>query len=253
MKYYSLILVAICVFVFLMQIIFPQITEEFSLSGFSKPYQLVTSIFLHADPLHLGYNMIALFFFGLALESIVGGNKFLLIFFITGITASIAAAVFYPGSLGASGAVFGVIGALVTLRPRMTVFALGVPMPLVVAAIVWGALDIIGVFYPSDIANFAHIAGLVAGLLLGLTWLRDFRGKHARNKPQKVLSDKEMDEWEESWVKLRIPLFAANKLCLFELSESFALCRSNSGSGNANCSRIHQFQHATVFRRWSLT
>ena len=201
MKYYSLLLIAICTIVFLMQIIFPQITEEFSLSGFSRPYQLVTSIFLHGDLLHLGYNMIALFFFGLALESAVGGRRFLLAYFATGITASIAAAAFYPSSLGASGAVFGVIGALVTLRPRMTVFALGVPMPLVVAAIVWGALDIIGVFYPSGIANFAHIAGLAAGLLLGITWLRNFREKHAKSKPQKVLSDKEMDEWEKNWTK----------------------------------------------------
>src|SRR3989338_9612514 len=136
MKYYSLLLIAICTIVFLMQIIFPQITEEFSLSGVSRPYQLVTSIFLHGDLLHLGYNMIALFFFGLALESAVGGRWFLLAYFATGITASIAAAAFYPSSLGASGAVFGVIGVLVTLRPRMTVFALGVPMPLVVAAIV---------------------------------------------------------------------------------------------------------------------
>lgn len=198
---YSLTLIAIISFIFILQNIFPQITEEFSLSGFSKPYQLVTSIFLHGDLLHLGYNMIALVFFGLALESAVGGRRFLLTYFATGITASIAAAVFYPGSLGASGAVFGVIGALVTLRPKMTVFALGVPMPLIVAAIVWGALDIIGVFYPSDIANFAHIAGLVAGLLLGLTWLRNFREKYAKSKPQKVLSDKEMDEWEKNWIR----------------------------------------------------
>ncbi len=198
---YSISLIAIISFIFILQNVSPQITEDFALSGFSRPYQLVTSVFLHADLLHLGYNMIALFFFGLALESSIGRNKFLTVFFTTGIIASIAAAFFYPNSLGASGAIFGVIGTLVALRPKMVVFALGVPMPLIVAAMVWGILDILGVFYPSDIANIAHIAGLIAGLLIGLTWLRNFKDKQAKRKPQRLLSDKDLDEWEESWVK----------------------------------------------------
>ncbi|MBI2232852.1 MAG: rhomboid family intramembrane serine protease [Candidatus Aenigmarchaeota archaeon] len=220
---YSLILIAVITFVFVLQNIFPQITEEFSLSGFSRPYQLITSMFLHADLLHLGYNMIALFFFGLALEGAVGGRRFLLAYFATGITASIAAAAFYPGSLGASGAVFGVTGALVALRPKMTVFALGVPMPLVVAAVVWGSLDIIGVFYPSGIANFAHIAGLAVGLLLGLTWLRNFREKYAKSKPHNVLSDKEMDEWEKNWDKIN---FYAPSLTGNAVSSRISACSS---------------------------
>lgn len=199
MKYYSLALIAAISFIFVLEVVFPQITDEFSLSGFSKPYQLVTSVFLHADLLHLGYNMIALFFFGLALESAAGGRRFLLVFFLAGIAAGVAAAAYYPASLGASGAISGVIGALVVLRPSMTVFALGVPMPLVAAAAVWLLLDLLGVFFPSDVANMAHIAGLLFGVLAGFAWRKRFGEPLRKAKEKRPLTEKEIDEWEKEW------------------------------------------------------
>ncbi|MEK7829547.1 MAG: rhomboid family intramembrane serine protease, partial [Acidobacteriota bacterium] len=79
-------------------------------------WMFVTPIFLHADFSHLFFNMIALFFFGLSLESRVGRNNFLLIFFLSGIVGSFfymfTADNPYIPALGASGSVFGLIGAL---------------------------------------------------------------------------------------------------------------------------------------------
>lgn len=204
MRYAALYLAGMISFVFIMQNVFP-LTDEFALKSdeaLQKPYLLLTSIFLHADLLHLGYNMIALALFGLALESAVGWKKFLAVFFLSGLAASAAAAAFYPSSLGASGAVSGIIGSLVVLRPRMTVFALGAPMPLIAAAAVWTTLDMLGVFFPSNIANAAHIAGLAAGALLGATWLRRFREKPAKRK-EKPVPEKEIDEWEKKWMDKR--------------------------------------------------
>ena len=86
------------------------------------------------------------------------------IFFASGIAASLASAVFYPSSLGASGAIYGIIGALAATKPRMTVWAFGVPMPMFVASLLWLALDFGGLFYTSSVANAAHIAGLATGI-----------------------------------------------------------------------------------------
>lgn len=203
MKYYSLLLVAIISFVFILQSV-AGITEQFILVSSqiaSKPYTLLTSVFLHADLLHLGYNMIALALFGLILEGIAGGKRFLAVFFAAGLTASLAAAMFYSASLGASGAVFGVIGTLVVLRPKMTVFALGVPMPLFAAAVVWILLDLLGIFFPTGVANTAHIAGLLAGIAFGLAWRKRFGEPFRKARKDRPVPEKELEEWEKKWVK----------------------------------------------------
>ncbi|MBI2579053.1 MAG: rhomboid family intramembrane serine protease [Candidatus Aenigmarchaeota archaeon] len=199
----TLILIAACIFAFVLQTAVQGFTDAFILDSaavWSRPWTLLTAVFLHADLLHLGYNMIALFFFGAILESIVGARIFLLLFFIAGLDASFASLFFYEQSLGASGAVYGLIGALAVLRPKLTAFALGVPMPMIVVAGVYLILDILGVFYPTNIANAAHIAGLFVGALAGLLLRRKFP-EPKRRKSEKALSDKEIQEWEKEWMK----------------------------------------------------
>ena len=162
--------------IFILQVIFPQVTESFSLVSSeiaSRPWLLLTSIFLHGSIVHLLYNMFALFLFGSLLEKHVGSARFIFIFLFTGIIASIAAAFFYPASLGASGAIYGIIGALVVLKPFMLVWAFGVPMPMIIAGILWGLIDFAGFSsylsgLPSGIANAAHLAGIFSGVFLGL-------------------------------------------------------------------------------------
>ena len=165
MKYAALLLTGVIFLVFIVQVFSEGFTEAFLLKPdiYSRPWILLTSMFLHGSAGHLLSNAFALALFGLLLENIIGTRKFLILFFISGIAASAAASFFYSSALGASGAIFGIIGALAAIRPKMTVWAFGVPMPMVVAAIVWLLQDILGVFYPSDVASAAHISGLFLG------------------------------------------------------------------------------------------
>ena len=183
LKNATITLAAITVVVFVLQIIFPAITDNFSLVStevFSRPWIILTSIFLHGGIEHLLYNMFALFLFGLILEEIIGGKKLLILYFSAGLLASIATIPFYQASLGASGAIFGILGALAILRPRMVVWVSFVPMPMFIAILVWAAIDLFGIFFPSNIANAAHLAGLFLGVLYGLFLRGDFGEKFFR-------------------------------------------------------------------------
>lgn len=203
MRHYSLYLVGVCVFVFALQNIFPAITENFSLvsdRALVEPWMFLTNIFMHADIMHLLYNMFALALFGSMLEKIVGSKRFLAIFFVAGLLASAAAFFFYSASLGASGAIFGILGALAVLRPKMVIW-IYVPMPMFVAIFVWAAIDLTGFFYPSGIANAAHLAGLVAGLVFGFALRKRFEERMMRKNEPKAISDKEFRKWEDEWVK----------------------------------------------------
>ncbi len=196
--------IGLCIFIaaiFVVQNIIPGFTDTFVLDSSrvsSEPYLLVTSIFLHGSAEHLLSNLFALGLFGSILESIIGIRKFFLIFFSTGIIASIAAALFYASSLGASGAIFGVLGVLTALRPKMMVWTYGVPMPMFIAAGFWLILDLAGVFYPSSIANTAHIAGLISGVVVGLAIRKQY--SQGISRKEKILAKEELDKWEKEYM-----------------------------------------------------
>ncbi len=155
--------------VFLIQWIFSSFTDLFLLdsSSFNQPWRFLTSIFLHGSFTHLLYNGFALALFGSILERLIGSKRFLLVFFITGILANLVSVNFYDNSLGASGAIFGIIGALIFVRPLMIVWAFGLPMPIFIAGILWAGGDLIGLFVPSNVANLAHLSGMFFGLVIG--------------------------------------------------------------------------------------
>ena len=201
MKITSLLLVIICIVVFVIQIMFPVVTNIFLLdssSVLSEPWTLITSIFIHGGFEHLVFNMFALGLFGFILENIIGSKKFLAVFFIGGLFSSIVSIFFYSASLGASGAIFSVIGVLAVIRYRMIVWFFGVPMPMAIAAAFWAIVDIVGVFYPSNTANMAHLAGLFFGLVLSY-FLREYMDKGKKRK--KALSDEDIDKWEDSYMR----------------------------------------------------
>lgn len=200
MRYVSLWLCGICVFVFILQLVIPGFTEMFLLdsSAWFEPWRFLTAIFLHGGIVHLLYNLVALFFFGLSLERFVGTRKFLFVFFATGIIANIFSINFYDSSLGASGAIFGVIGALIVVRPTLPVFAFGLPMPLFMAGLLWGVGDVIGVFVPSNVANLAHLSGLGVGLIFGL-FLRDWNRREVNRRI--ILDEGSVRRWEDSWMR----------------------------------------------------
>src|SRR3989344_8970660 len=111
-RFSAIWLIAIITGIYFIQILSPAFTEAFVLESSdiaSRPWILFTSMFLHGSIVHLLSNMFALFLFGLILEKEIGTKKFLLIYAITGIFAGYVASMFYPSSLGASGAIFGVM------------------------------------------------------------------------------------------------------------------------------------------------
>ncbi|MBI4162704.1 MAG: rhomboid family intramembrane serine protease [Candidatus Aenigmarchaeota archaeon] len=198
-RFIALILCAVCVLVFIVQSIIPGFTDNFVLvskDAASRPWILVTSIFLHGDLGHLLGNIFALGVFGSILEKFIEARKFAIVFFASGIIANIISLPFYAAALGASGAIFGLLGMLAAMKPKMMVWTYGVPMPMFMAAGFWLLLDIAGVFYPSSIANVAHISGLIFGTIAGIF----SRKPEGGTKNDKSISDEEIDEWEKGWM-----------------------------------------------------
>jgi uncharacterized protein len=188
-QYYFLWICLICIIVFLLELWIPGFADFFILTKaalYNNEYwRYFTAIFLHLSFIHLAYNMIGLFFFGWALEKYIGSKRFLVVFIGSGIIANVIAVNFYEGSLGASGAIFGVIGCLTILRPLMFTFAFGLILPVFVAAIAWVIGDIIGALYGSDgVGNIAHLSGVFVGVLIGI-FFRIFMKKEYKKMQRK--------------------------------------------------------------------
>ncbi len=197
-QYLTFVLIGICLVFFLIQVSVPGFTEALLLNeeSFVQPWRFVSSIFLHGDIAHFFYNMLALLIFGSTLEHVLGSKRFMGIFLVTGVLANLVSVFFYDSSLGASGAIFGLIGALVLLRPRMMVWAFGLPLPLWLAGIVWAGLDVLGVFMPSQVANLAHLSGMAFGLVLGGYYRYQYREHQGTGSPI-LLREDEVRRWEE--------------------------------------------------------
>ena len=200
MKYSTFILVGICIIVFILQISIPGFTDDFVLKKellFSEPWRLLTSIFLHSGIPHLLLNMFSLALFGIILENIIGTKKFLLTFFISGLIASLFSGFFYNSALGASGAIFGVLGNLIILRPKLMIWVYGLPMPMFLAGIIYFIVNLFGAFLQiGNIGYIAHLFGLLIGLIFGVFYYNKFKEIKIKNKMYDGLVEKELDEWE---------------------------------------------------------
>jgi membrane associated rhomboid family serine protease len=143
-----------------------------------QSYRFLTSMFLHANIIHIGVNMLSLYFVGVVTERLFGAGRFTAIYFASGILAGLAqfAVDMATGSpdlgVGASGAIFGIFGAFgafILLRRRQ----LGPAVNGLIGQ--WFFLLILNMFFSfggfsilgSGIAGFAHLGGLGAGLILG--------------------------------------------------------------------------------------
>ena len=151
---------------------------------------LITSQFLHGGLFHLGGNMLYLWIFGNNIEDILGHVRFLIFYLICGIIAGLVHVVTLPGStiptIGASGAISGILGAYLIRFPRARVlvvfwFVFWIRLIYVPAVIVLGFWIFIQVFSAvgshaeqSGVAWFAHIGGFAAGLIL----LKAFARRH---------------------------------------------------------------------------
>ncbi|MFH1229713.1 MAG: rhomboid family intramembrane serine protease [Candidatus Aenigmatarchaeota archaeon] len=193
-------IIASCVTVFLFQIAYSLqygfFDENFNAAfsnllndyGFSlqnllgnRVWTLLTSVFLHADPSHLILNMLALFFFGRAVEMSMGRKKFILVFLASSIAGNLAFLVssFFIGSLGsvvigASGAVFGLMGAAMLVRPlEFILYPYLIPIPLILVAVLYTLYNIASFLMvaaniqESNVSYISHIGGLAVGMLFG--------------------------------------------------------------------------------------
>ena len=135
-------------------------------------YRLLTHIFLHGDILHLGNNMLILFCLGNALEHYLGKISYVGIYFFSGILAGLGSVVYNTDntvSVGASGAVFGIIGAMLWLVLRNKGKLKGFTGPRMLLFVF---MSVYAGFIDRGIDNAAHIAGLIAGFLLAMVIYR---------------------------------------------------------------------------------
>ncbi|MEK6934741.1 MAG: rhomboid family intramembrane serine protease [Nanoarchaeota archaeon] len=198
-NYWALKLTGILVLIFIVQLMFDGFTELFVLDSsrvLVRPWTMITSVFLHGGLTHIMFNGFALALFGSITENIIGSKRFLWLFLIGGIIANIPGVFFYNSSLGASGAIFSVLGVLILLRPTMTVWLNFMPVPMWLAGIIWAIQDILGIFIPDGVGNFAHLGGLAFGLIYGHSLRRAFLTRRSKKHGDRILTDEEIEDWE---------------------------------------------------------
>ena len=189
---------------FLAQQVFPQspfsnfrINDLFALhawqSDLFKPWQLVTHMFMHADFNHILRNMFMLWMFGSVLENLWGSNRFLTFYMVCGLGAALAQLLHLNHelsihalnlkhceeiknsyTLGASGAVFGILAAFVYLFPNTYIYLyFFVPVKAKWVGLIYFAFEIYSAFQNAaddNVARWAHVGGALVGLIIVITW-----------------------------------------------------------------------------------
>ena len=140
-------------------------------------WRLITSAFLHANLIHIAFNMYFLWFVGSAVEQALGRGRFLLIYFVSALAGSAGALVWTPTqpTVGASGALFGLLGAALILERQRNFVLGGSAMALIV-------INLILSFSLSNISVGGHIGGLIGGVLCTLVLSKFGRGHAAYSR-----------------------------------------------------------------------
>lgn len=150
-------------------------------------FTLISYMFVHANLTHIVLNTFALLYFGYNMEKEFGAAPTIMVYFVSGLiaggfyilTASPAAMV-----VGASGAIFGLMGYLTLLRPfKISPMPFFIPIPVALATVIYAIL-VVPVFLSGDLAKFgnvaqgAHLGGLLGGSLLafGMNWTEALKG-----------------------------------------------------------------------------
>jgi len=129
-----------------------------------QPWRLVTAIFLHAGLLHIGFNMWVLMDLAPMVEDLYGSARFLFIFIVTGAFGYVVSATFGGISVGASGSLLGMVGALLALTGGRHSMGMRMLRSQLLYWLVYVA--VIG-FVMRGVDNYAHIGGFASGFLLG--------------------------------------------------------------------------------------
>lgn len=171
-------LIVINVLVFLLVFSMPPEMRDATIEAFAfsqgtalQVWRWVTNLFLHASASHLFFNMLGLYFFGKILEQELHPSWFLATYFIAGFLGNFA---FLLTStefvVGASGAMFGIMGAAMLLNPVKKVHLYVFPLPLAIVAIAFVIFEtFVVLFQPSfadaNVANISHVAGILTGAI----------------------------------------------------------------------------------------
>ena len=143
-----------------------------TLSAGTRLWTLITHMFLHADVTHIAFNMAALLFLGSSLERRIGSARFACVYLISGVAAALVFVLLNPLSstpaVGASAAIFGVMGTLTLLYPTSLIFVLFVPVPTLLVSVLYtfAIINIIQTGAAGWVAQEAHLAGLLSGMVL---------------------------------------------------------------------------------------
>jgi len=146
-------------------------------SGRFGVWQLISYMFLHAGFGHIFFNLFALWMFGQAIENFWGTNRFVIYYFLTGIGAALLHMLIGGGgapTLGASGAVYGILLAFGMMFPNRPIMLLFPPIPIKAKYFVaiFGAIELISGLTRanSGVAHFAHLGGMLVGFILIKYW-----------------------------------------------------------------------------------
>ena len=196
---------------------------HFFLASDFRIYQIVTYMFMHANFQHIFFNMFALFMFGPALEEYWGSKRFLIYYLVCGLGAALvqegvwaikmmnlldtysatSVQLNYTNiltTIGASGSVFGLLLAFGWLFPDIRMFIMFIPIPIRARTLVtiYAIVELFEGLVPSqgdNIAHFAHLGGMLFGLILILWWNRDNYsfGKWFKNMGSKLMPEKKQE------------------------------------------------------------
>jgi len=140
-------------------------------------WRLITAAFLHASIIHIGFNMYVLWVIGAPVEQYLGRGRFIGLYFASGLAGSAGALVLTPLALtvGASGAIFGILGALLIIEWQTTGRLAG-------NAMTWIVINLALSFVISNVSIGGHVGGLIGGILVTLAFANWGRGHAAYGK-----------------------------------------------------------------------
>ncbi|QGA80419.1 rhomboid family intramembrane serine protease [Candidatus Nanohalobium constans] len=180
-------------------------------SGFNpgfKPgepfWKFFTSIIGHSGIEHLTNNLFFIALFGSIYEKWTSSKTFLTTFLISALAGNLTAFIFYPNSfiIGASAGGMGVMAALAAYRPNQIGLGLGVPLPMWAVLLSYILIDLSGLTAATNVANEAHLLGVLAGSIIGIQ-LRDKKYGKEKNSDNTELEDswkQKIRDWEEKWM-----------------------------------------------------
>ena len=167
----TLVLIGLCALTYLLQVVsggagaglVTQLLVFYPPLGAVEPWRFLTAAFLHGSLFHIALNMYVLYLTGPYLEQALGRWRFALLYLVSALGGSVGYLLLYgagdPGTVGASGAVFGLFGAMLVLQRRLR-------LPLRQTAVIVGLNVVLGFAIPG-IAWQAHLGGLATGAALG--------------------------------------------------------------------------------------